>query len=67
MQQGKQRRLAARTLNRPRQTGEEQPNELVRARKSLTENPDNLSAKRPTKTEVLVVIGQISFDLACSR
>src|SRR4029077_15817104 len=56
MQQRKHRPLAARTLNRPRHTGEKQwPNELVRPRKSLTEEPDNLSGKRPTKTKVLVV------------
>jgi len=50
MQQRKHRPLAARTLNLPRHTGEKQwPNELVRPRKSLTEEPDNLSGKRPTK------------------
>jgi hypothetical protein len=50
MQQRKHRPLAARTLNRPRHTGEKQwPNELVRPRKSLTEEPDDLSGKRPTK------------------
>ena len=31
------------------------PNKLVRPTKSLTEEPDDLSGKRPTKTEVLVV------------
>jgi len=50
------RPLAARTLNPPRYTGEKQwPNKLVRPRKSLTEESDDLSGKRPTKTKVLVV------------
>jgi hypothetical protein len=56
MQQRKHRPLAARTVNPPRHTGEKQwPNKLVRPRKSLTEEPDDLSGKRPTKTKVLVV------------
>jgi len=43
-------------LNRRRHTGERQwQNKLVRPRKPLTEEPDDLSGKRPTKTKVLVV------------
>src|ERR1700745_4073097 len=54
MQQRKHRPLAAGTLNPSRHTAEGQwPNKLVRARKSLTEEPDDLSGKRLTKTKVL--------------
>ena len=50
MQQRKHRRLAAHTLNPPRHTAERQwPNKLVPPRKSLTEEPDDLSGKRLTK------------------
>jgi DNA-binding NarL/FixJ family response regulator len=58
MQQGKNRRPAARGLNARRKTREKRwsRNRLVRgSKKSLTHNPDELSGKHPTKTKVLVV------------
>jgi hypothetical protein len=57
MQQRKHRRLAAHTLNPPHHTGEKQwPNKLIQPRKSLTEEPDDLSGKRLTKTKVLFCV-----------
>jgi DNA-binding NarL/FixJ family response regulator len=58
MQQSKTRRLAARALNAKRNTREKQgPDKraLHRSKKSLTEEPDDVSGKGPTKAKVLVV------------
>jgi len=58
MQQSKTRRLAARALNAKRNTREKQgPDKraLHRSKKFLTEEPDDLSGKGPTKAKVLVV------------
>ena len=58
MQQRKNRRLAARALNPQRNTGKKQrPNKrsVDGSKKSLTEDPDDVSGKGPTKAKVLVV------------
>src|SRR5438093_108323 len=58
MQQRKNRRLAARTLNPRRSTRKKQgPDKraVYGSQKSLTEEPDNVSGKGPTKAKVLVV------------
>src|ERR1700704_746646 len=58
MQQRKEKRLAARALNPRRNTPEKQrpDNRSVDgSKKSLTEEPDDLSGKGLTKTKVLVV------------
>lgn len=58
MQQGKNRQLAARAMNPRRKTREKQrpDNRSVDgSKKSLTEEPDDLSGKGLTKTKVLVV------------
>lgn len=58
MQQRKTRRHAARALSPKRNTREKQsPHKrgVYRLRKSLTEEPDEMSGKGPTKAEVLVV------------
>jgi DNA-binding NarL/FixJ family response regulator len=59
MRQRKDRRRAARALPPQRNTGERQspPDNMSvhRTKTSLTANPDNVSGKRPTKTQVLVV------------
>jgi DNA-binding NarL/FixJ family response regulator len=58
MQQRKNRRLAARALKRQRNTRNKQQPEnrsIYRSKKSLTDEPDGLSGKGPTKAKVLVV------------
>src|SRR2546430_10390944 len=58
MQQRKDRRLAARALNRQRNTGQKRSidsRSVHGSKKSLTEEPDDVSGKRPTKAKVLVV------------
>ena len=58
MQQHKNRRLAARALNPRRNTRNKQQPEnrsIYRSKKSLTDEPDGLSGKGPTKAKVLVV------------
>jgi DNA-binding NarL/FixJ family response regulator len=58
MQQRKNRRLAARTLNPRRSTRKKQgpdKRSVYGSKKSLTEEPDDLSGKGPTKAKVLVV------------
>jgi len=58
MQQRKNRRLAARALNPQRNTGKKQrPNKrsVDGSKKSLTEDPDDVSGKDPTKGKVLIV------------
>jgi len=58
MQQRKDRRLAARALNRQRNTGQKRTidsRSVHGSKKSLTEEPDDVSGKRPTKAKVLVV------------
>ena len=58
MQQRKNRRLAARALNPRRNTRKKQwpdKRSVYRSKKSLTEEPDDVSGKRPTKAKVLVV------------
>src|SRR5438552_14115980 len=58
MQQRKDRRLAARALNSQRNTRKKQwgDNTSVReSKKSLTQAPDDVSGKSPTKAKVLVV------------
>src|SRR6266480_5347195 len=58
MQQRKNRRLAARTLNPRRSTRKKQgpdKRSVYGSQKSLTEEPDNVSGKGPTKAKVLVV------------
>src|SRR5207245_10283048 len=54
----KDRRLAARALNRQRNTGQKRSidsRSVHGSKKSLTEEPDDVSGKRPTKAKVLVV------------
>src|SRR5215813_10616034 len=58
MQQRKGRRLAARALNSQRNTRKKQCTDNRSAhgsKNSLTERPDDVSGKRPTKAKVLVV------------
>ena len=58
MQQRKNRRLAARALNARRNTRKKQrpdKRSVYGSQKSLTEEPDNVSGKGPTKAKVLVV------------
>jgi DNA-binding NarL/FixJ family response regulator len=58
MQQGKKRRLAARTLNPRRHTPRKQrpdKRSVYGSKKSLTKEPDDVSGKSLTKTKVLVV------------
>src|SRR6266550_6465008 len=58
MQQRKNRRLAARTLNPRRSTRKKQgpdKRSVYGSQKSLTEEPDNVSGKGPTRAKVLVV------------
>jgi len=58
MQQRRTRRLAARALNAKRKTRDKQwpDNRFVyRSKKSLTEEPDDVSGKAPTKAKVLIV------------
>jgi DNA-binding NarL/FixJ family response regulator len=58
MQQHKNRRLAARALNPRRNTRNKQQPEnrsIYRSKKSLTDEPDDVSGKGPTKAKVLVV------------
>ena len=58
MQQGKNRQLAARAMNPRRKTREKQRPDnrsVYGSKKSLTEEPDDLSGKGLTKTKVLVV------------
>src|SRR5947207_13149306 len=58
MQQRKNRRLAARTLNPRRSTRKKRgpdKRSVYGSQKSLTEEPDNVSGKGPTKAKVLVV------------
>ena len=58
MQQRKNRRLAARALNARRNTREKQwpdKRSVYGSKKSLTEEPDDVSGKGPTKAKVLVV------------
>jgi DNA-binding NarL/FixJ family response regulator len=58
MQQRKDRRRAARALNPQRNTPEKQWRSKIsvhRTKSSLTQKPDDVSGKRPTKTKVLVV------------
>ena len=58
MQQRRTRRLATRALNAKRNTREKQrpDNRFVyRSKKSLTEEPDDVSGKAPTKAKVLIV------------
>src|SRR5437870_8646775 len=58
MQQRKDRRLAARALSRQRNTGQKRSidsRSVHGSKKSLTEEPDDVSGKRPTKAKVLVV------------
>jgi len=58
MQQHKNRRLAARALKRQRNTRNKQPSEnrsIYRSKESLTDEPDDVSGKGPTKAKVLVV------------
>jgi len=58
MQQRRDRRLAARAFNPQRNTREKQPSDkkhVYGSKKSLTEVPDGVSGKGPTKAKVLVV------------
>jgi len=58
MQQRKNRRLAARALNPRRKTREKEwpdNRSVYGSKKSLTEEPDDVSGKGPTKAKVLVV------------
>src|SRR6476660_1060750 len=58
MRQLRTRRLATRALNAKRNTREKQrpDNRFVyRSKKSLTEEPDDVSGKGPTKAKVLIV------------
>jgi DNA-binding NarL/FixJ family response regulator len=58
MQQHKNRRLAARALKRQRNTRNKPRPEnrsVYRSKKSLTDEPDGVSGKGPTKAKVLVV------------
>ena len=58
MQQHKNRRLAARALNPRRNARNKQRPEnrsIYRSKKSLTDEPDDVSGKGPTKAKVLVV------------
>jgi DNA-binding NarL/FixJ family response regulator len=58
MQQRKNRRLAARALNAKRNTRKKQrpdKRSVYGSKKSLTEEPDDVSGKDPTKAKVLVV------------
>ena len=58
MQQCKPRRLAARALKRQRNARNKQQPEnrsIYRSKKSLTDEPDGVSGKGPTKAKVLVV------------
>ena len=58
MQQRKNRRLAARTLNPRRSTRKKRgpdKRSVYGSQKSLTEEPDNVSGKGPTRAKVLVV------------
>ena len=58
MQQRKNRRLAARALNAQRNTREKlrpKKRTVYGSRKSLTQEPDNVSGKGPTKAKVLIV------------
>src|SRR6266576_999936 len=58
MQKRKNRRLAARTLNPRRSTRKKQgpdKRSVYGSQKSLTEEPDNVSGKGPTKPKVLVI------------
>src|SRR6266853_3600068 len=58
MQQRKKRRLTARALNPQRKTREKQwldNRSVYGSKKSLTQNPDDVSGKGPTKAKVLVV------------
>src|SRR6266446_6011345 len=58
MQQRKNRRLAARTLNPRRSTRKKQGPDnksVYGSKKSLTQKPDDVSGKGPTKAKVLVV------------
>ena len=58
MQQRKNRWLAARALNPKRNTREKQRSDkksVHRSKKSLTEKPDDVSGKGPTRAKVLVV------------
>jgi len=58
MQQRKNRRLAARALNAKRNTRKKQwpdNRSVYGSKKSLTEEPDDVSGKGPTRAKVLVV------------
>src|SRR5262245_5316637 len=58
MRQRKTRRLAPRALKRQRHSRNKQRPEnrsLYRSKKSLTDEPDGVSGKGPTKAKVLVV------------
>ena len=58
MQQRKKRRLTARALNPQRKTREKQwpdKRSVYGSKKSLTQKPDDVSGKGPTKAKVLVV------------